>query len=273
MILSARYPAGPGWWLGPDELWHPPPEPPEPPGTTHAVGELKRTWQGLHEWDGREWKLVHDAVVYTQPSPKRGDAKVRGTSWERVLSFTMIAVAVVLSVSRSFPVVEGSASCTTNQLGSAQWALACVPNLNTVYHYSYSWWSLSLTYNPILNPAVQNGKEVLFYLVALACVLWARLALKERTPMRRFVIAAFLITALVAAADIVNVAQLSTFTREWPQQSMCSYLTCEATVQHGAVALTVGLSAALVLLMALSLLAMRSDKDEEPVRQWSPVTH
>ena len=103
---------------------------------------------------------------------------------------------------------------------------------------------------------------------------WARKALKERTPRRRLAIAAFLITALVAAADIINIAQLSAFDREWPQQCMCSYLTCQATVQHGAVAVTLGMSAVLVLLLALSLLAMGSDKgDEEPVRGWSPITH
>ena len=57
-VRGTSYPAGPGWWIAGDHKWYPPPEPAEPPGTVHAVGEQKPTWQGMATWSGTAWVLA-----------------------------------------------------------------------------------------------------------------------------------------------------------------------------------------------------------------------
>jgi hypothetical protein len=57
-VRGTSYPAGPGWWLAGDKKWYPPPEPREPEGTVHQIGEQKPTWQGVAQWDGTAWTLL-----------------------------------------------------------------------------------------------------------------------------------------------------------------------------------------------------------------------
>jgi len=276
-IQSAHYPAGPNWWLGPDDLWHPPPEPQEPPGTVHQVGERKRTWEGTVEWNGESWMLLDDVVTYAHPATILTDTQTdRRELASRIAAFAIIAVAAALSLSRFFPVVLGTAACNSNQLASPASVLACTPNFNATYHYGYSWWGLSATYDPWFDPASPNGKEVLFYFVALTSVIWAVRVLRQRTSKRRLILGTGLITALAVTADIVNLLQLSRFKAEWAgQQSFCGGLTCQVTVQYPVVWLTLGLSIALVLLFMLSLASIEKDvaHGRYPTKRPSPASH
>jgi hypothetical protein len=60
-VRGTSYPAGPGWWIAADHKWYPPPEPAEPPGTVHTVGEQKPTWQGMATWSGTAWVVAPSA--------------------------------------------------------------------------------------------------------------------------------------------------------------------------------------------------------------------
>jgi hypothetical protein len=79
LVHSAHYPAGPGWWLASDGLWYAPPEPPEPPGTVHELGERKRTWNGYDEWDGSAWQPVEDGPLL--PGQYGGAQASAGNVW------------------------------------------------------------------------------------------------------------------------------------------------------------------------------------------------
>lgn len=270
-IQSANYPAGPGWWLGPDDLWRPPPAPPEPPGTVHHAGERRRTWQGTEEFDGRAWVLLDEAVAYSHPATVPSPTSIRWrrqAAISRLVAYLIIGDAVLLSALRFFPAVDGTAACNGGALQSTASVLACGPDLSATYHYSYSWWNLSNNYDPWISPS-SNGREVLFLIAALASVLWAWVALRQRTTKRKLIVSACLLSALVAASDVVSFVQLSRFDTQWVGQAYCAYLTCSVSLQDWGVGATAVLSLGLPCLCAALLLV--TEKDHPIVKRRGPV--
>lgn len=293
-VLSAHYPAGPGWWHGSDGQWHPPPEPAEPPGTAHQVGDTKLTWQGTARWDGAQWVLAPGGLDPLPQGPRESCAHTATSSnfdvsdiynrRLRVNHAAMVMVlffAICLSFSRGLPVVTTSESCNS-QLFSVQMVFVCGTNLDGSYTSSYSVYNVTTTYDPwpgfTYSALAPNGKSILFYFAVLFSILWSYTVRRrarelptfwrKRAKRQRMRVEAGLIGALIATALTVNLLQVSQFGQQWTSQTCGHAGWCSASPAWG---LPVLVLVAVGLALAIGICAWSLESDKPSAGEMSAV--